>query len=375
MLTRTLGLGLLAAALASASPELARRQDNGSGPQVYLNSESDFCLFLPPQPGLEVAPHENDGIPFCTTAGAVPNAQAFPQGFLTTAHFQQTDSYQQITGYFNRDAYQLQASDGGGQYDNHGAGKPVNAACRNYEYFLSIIEPSDNRFCIRCCHNKDDCPTGRSQYGCQRNIPGDYSMSAQANDGSQASGAPAESSAPAPSQAASSDPAQSSDASGQQAPQQQAPQQQVAASTQHNNAAFDSVLYDMDTLQNQASGVAQKVEDKVDSAGDALSNEASQLANQLQDNHANAATEEEASSSDQQIQGQWSGFLQSLSSQFPDKQQDIEKLKQLTSNFSSEEDWQRLISSLSSSADSSSSDSSSSSTPADETQHEDQAMW
>ncbi|ORY97462.1 hypothetical protein BCR43DRAFT_489809 [Syncephalastrum racemosum] len=370
MLTRTLGLGLLAASLASASPELVRRQDDGSGPQIYLNSESDFCLFLPPQPGLEVATHEDDGIPFCTTAGAVPNAQAFPQGFLTTAHYQQTDSYQQITGFFNRDAYQLQAGDGGGQYDNHGAGKPINAACRNYEYFLSIIEPSDNRFCIRCCHNKDDCPTGRSEYGCQRNIPGDYTMSAQANDGSQASGAPAEPSAPAESSpAAPADPAQASDASGQQAPQQQ-----VAASTKHNNAAFDSVLYDMDTLQNQASGAMQQVENKADSAGDALSNEASKLADQLQNNHADAATEEEASSNDQQLQGQWSDFLQSLSTQFPDKEQDIEKLKQMTSDFSTEEDWQRLISTLSSSADSSDS-SSGSSASADETQHEDQAVW
>ncbi|KAI7859084.1 hypothetical protein BDC45DRAFT_422261, partial [Circinella umbellata] len=143
--------------------------------QVIINSEDDFCLFLPPEPGLEVAPYETEGIPFCHSANEVPGAQQFSEGFITTAHYTKNSTYVQVTGYLDRTKYNLQANDGGGQYDNHGHGKPTGATCSGYNYFVTMIEPSDNRFCIRCCQNKEDCPTGRSEYGCLRIIPGDYS--------------------------------------------------------------------------------------------------------------------------------------------------------------------------------------------------------
>lgn len=51
-----------------------------TSPLTAVNSQQDFCLFLPPQPGLVVAVTENDGIPFCTKKDAVPKASEFPQG-------------------------------------------------------------------------------------------------------------------------------------------------------------------------------------------------------------------------------------------------------------------------------------------------------
>ncbi|KAJ8655412.1 hypothetical protein O0I10_008904 [Lichtheimia ornata] len=169
---------LLAATAVVASPLQARDDvmTPTPGVQVMINSGQDFCLFLPPQPGLEVAPHESDGKPFCSEEGAITGAQKFPDGFITVAHYaKKENSYEQVTGFFNRDAYQLLATDGGGQYDNHASGKPTGATCKGYNYFVSMIEPDIERFCIRCCQSKADCPTGRSEYGCLRIIDGDYS--------------------------------------------------------------------------------------------------------------------------------------------------------------------------------------------------------
>ncbi|KAG0737318.1 hypothetical protein G6F57_011805 [Rhizopus arrhizus] len=147
---------------------------NDSYPLTTINSQKDFCIFLPPQPGLVVAVNENNGIPFCFNQDAVPNATVFPTDFITTAHYLKTSTYVQITGFFNRTKYDLQETDGGGQYDNHAKGKPVGAQCKGYNYFVNMIEPDLQRFCIRCCQDKDDCNTGRSGYGCLRIVTGDY---------------------------------------------------------------------------------------------------------------------------------------------------------------------------------------------------------
>ncbi|OAD66547.1 hypothetical protein PHYBLDRAFT_22465, partial [Phycomyces blakesleeanus NRRL 1555(-)] len=95
-------------------------------------------------------------------------------GFITTAHYTSNDTYVQVTGFFDRTKYDLLETDGGGQYDAHGNHKPVGAMCKGYPHFVNLVEPSDNRFCIRCCENEDDCNTGRSEYGCLRVVPGDY---------------------------------------------------------------------------------------------------------------------------------------------------------------------------------------------------------
>lgn len=168
---------LLAATAVVASPLQARDDvmTPTPGVQVMIKSGQDFCLFLPPKPGLEVAPYESEGKPFCSEAGAITGAQKFPEGtlqgcflkdrkihtcipdagFITVAHYaKKENSYEQVTGFFNRDAYHLLATDGGGQYDNHASGKPTGATCQGYNYFVSMIEPDIERFCIRCCQSK-----------------------------------------------------------------------------------------------------------------------------------------------------------------------------------------------------------------------------
>ena len=51
------------------------------------------------------------------------------------------------------------------------------SACANYNYYVNLIEPHSNTYCIRCCKEKKDCNTGKSTYGCAYIIPGDYSDS------------------------------------------------------------------------------------------------------------------------------------------------------------------------------------------------------
>ena len=82
-----LALGLLATNAFSPSVAIpleardsAEQNTSADGKQVLINSEDDFCLFLPPKPGLEVAPYETEGIPFCQSANEVPGAQQFPEG-------------------------------------------------------------------------------------------------------------------------------------------------------------------------------------------------------------------------------------------------------------------------------------------------------
>lgn len=141
-----------------------------SGYDIQLKSDTAFCSFMPPHPGDNVADTENDGIPFCTNATL--GGQVFPRGFIKTAHFLNTSDYAQVTGTIDRTAYELNPNDGGGQYDNMDI---KNVTCNGYKYFVNLIEPDANVFCIRCCEKQSDCNLGISTYGCEKIVPGDYS--------------------------------------------------------------------------------------------------------------------------------------------------------------------------------------------------------
>lgn len=155
----------LLATLANASPVLEKRCKYA----IELKSDTEFCSFLPPHPGDNVAATENNGIPFCTESNL--GGQVFPGGFIKTAHFVETSDYVQVTGTIDRSKYDLKKSDGGGQYDNQDI---KLATCNGYDHFVNLVEPNANIFCIRCCKNASDCNTGISTYGCQKIVPGNY---------------------------------------------------------------------------------------------------------------------------------------------------------------------------------------------------------
>lgn len=41
-------------------------------------------------------------------------------------------------------------------------------------FYVQLIEPAQNRFCIRCCVNNSDCPHTNDTKGCEVAIPGTY---------------------------------------------------------------------------------------------------------------------------------------------------------------------------------------------------------
>lgn len=64
----------------AATTNTTTSSSSGGHPLTTLNSQNDFCFFLPPKPGLVVAVNENNGIPFCVNKGTVPNSTPFPAG-------------------------------------------------------------------------------------------------------------------------------------------------------------------------------------------------------------------------------------------------------------------------------------------------------
>lgn len=166
-------LGLLAVAC-HAAPSMKRDPvtitTTTTGFSVQLSSDTAFCSFMPPQPGDDVGGTENDGIPFCTNSTL--GGQVFPTGFIKTSHYASSSSYAQVTGTIDRTAYNLSASDGGGQYDNRDID---GVTCNGWNYFVNLIEPDSQTFCIRCCESQDDCRLGISTFGCETIVPGDYS--------------------------------------------------------------------------------------------------------------------------------------------------------------------------------------------------------
>jgi hypothetical protein len=60
-----------------SSPFVKRAADQ---PWTTVRSEASFCIFLPPEPGQEIAITEDFGIPFCTTENLIDNANLFPEG-------------------------------------------------------------------------------------------------------------------------------------------------------------------------------------------------------------------------------------------------------------------------------------------------------
>ncbi|KAI8069404.1 hypothetical protein BC940DRAFT_318255 [Gongronella butleri] len=149
-----------------------------AGKTVIVNANT-LCFFLPPSPGGDIADSEKNAIAFCNSASDAPGAKAFPSGFIQTSVYRSgtgSGKYVQYTGLINPSKYGLSSSDEGGQYDNHGAGSPPGSICSGYPYYVNLVEPAEKDYCIRCCMNSADCPTGRSTAGCQSIIPGDYSI-------------------------------------------------------------------------------------------------------------------------------------------------------------------------------------------------------
>ncbi|KAF9947277.1 hypothetical protein BGZ72_010730 [Mortierella alpina] len=136
---------------------------------IAIVNKRKFCMFLPPAPGLEVAPTEEDAIAFCQ-GRAIRSSRPLPKRFIRSARYYEAPgkSFVQVTGKFRRGEYSLSATDGGGQYDSKNV---IGSSCVGFPYFVALVEPDVERYCIRCCVNKKDCPINKSHLGCAAVIP------------------------------------------------------------------------------------------------------------------------------------------------------------------------------------------------------------
>ncbi|KAF9218680.1 hypothetical protein BS17DRAFT_519584 [Gyrodon lividus] len=151
--------------------------DSSASTTVYISGPNSFALLLPGRDDELVSDAENDAVAYCTSGSGCTNP--FPSGFITgSAVAEAADgSYMQITGCLDSSQFRFAQGDDGGQFDVR---FPNGAQCTFGGYgasFIEQVEPSANRFCLRCCKNADDqqnCNSHQDRAGCPVAIPGTY---------------------------------------------------------------------------------------------------------------------------------------------------------------------------------------------------------
>ncbi|CAO3573119.1 unnamed protein product [Mortierella alpina] len=151
------------------------------GQIASLDAADNYCFFLPPMIGGDIAQNEDSAIAFCNKANPkAPGAKIFPDGLVLSAHWASSDSWVQITGQFDPAKYNLNPCDAGGQYDIRA---PVGASCAGFNYFVNVIEPTDGVYGMKCCQNKEDCVVSKSTYGVRVIYGAQYDFSGPRPDG------------------------------------------------------------------------------------------------------------------------------------------------------------------------------------------------
>ncbi|KAF9571873.1 hypothetical protein EC968_010601 [Mortierella alpina] len=136
------------------------------GQIASLDSADNYCFFLPPMVGGDIAANEDKAIAFCNKPNPrAPGAKIFPPGFVLSAHWASGKDWIQISGQIDPIQYQLNPCDTGGQYDIKA---PVGATCAGYAHFVNVIEPEIGVYGMKCCQQKADCDVSHSTYGVRR---------------------------------------------------------------------------------------------------------------------------------------------------------------------------------------------------------------
>ncbi|KAF1807328.1 hypothetical protein FB192DRAFT_1426128 [Mucor lusitanicus] len=174
--------------LIAASVALLSSYVNAYGQIAQVVDANNFCVFLPPNDSKDriIADTEWNAQAFCI--GNTPkakNAGKLDSDFIQSAHYLKTDQYVQVTGQINPAKARLIASDEGGQMDVRA---PMGSSCAGWKYYVNLIEPAGNTYCMRCCNDDRTCNRGISEKGCAHIIPGDYS-GPYGDNGSSSSGA------------------------------------------------------------------------------------------------------------------------------------------------------------------------------------------
>lgn len=137
--------------LIAASVALLSSYVNAYGQIAQVVDANNFCVFLPPNDSKDriIADTEWNAQAFCI--GNTPkakNAGKLDSDFIQSAHYLKTDKYVQVTGQINPAKAKLIASDEGGQMDVRA---PMGSSCAGWKYYVNLIEPAGNTYCMRCC--------------------------------------------------------------------------------------------------------------------------------------------------------------------------------------------------------------------------------
>lgn len=139
---------------------------------TIVDDDGRFCLLLPPEFGGDIADNVHRAISWCTwDIPSISGEKLLPEKFIVSRHYKLTDRYVQMTGTFDRDQLGFDKDDEGGQSDPK---HPNGALCQGYPYFVQLVEPDVQLFCLRCCKYRSDCPIDMSGEGCKKVIPGNY---------------------------------------------------------------------------------------------------------------------------------------------------------------------------------------------------------
>ncbi|KIO31509.1 hypothetical protein M407DRAFT_241762 [Tulasnella calospora MUT 4182] len=152
---------------------------------VQITSTTDYCMIVPRNKKTDIGDSEQPGGMKTYCSKPTSSLQGtFASNFWKKVTLKQGKGkngkdYIQLTGCINTTTCdRLNPSDGGGQYDSSGGsggkGNPQDSQCTGYASYVELIEPADNRACIRCCQDKADCPTNKDTQGCPAVIPGTY---------------------------------------------------------------------------------------------------------------------------------------------------------------------------------------------------------
>jgi len=162
------------------SPTPAPTGKSSPSTTVHIKDEKDFAILLPGSPEELVSDAESNGISFCTSGSTDSSCtRRMQNGFITAAAVSRAEdgSWIQVTGCMDTSKSSLSPSDDGGQFDVR---YPNGAQCTFGGYaasFIEQVEPSSNRFCLRCCKDSNDqhnCNSHQDTAGCVTAVPGTY---------------------------------------------------------------------------------------------------------------------------------------------------------------------------------------------------------